>query len=156
MIHFKSHNAGFSFIEMMIALALLSIFGTSLFLVQTNILSKLSKTHTAVTNMFALDEQQIKFHQDIQFALLQKKPFDNIVLHHKNQNHDYTVDIKLKKIDQQSKLFKNFATNIRIMQATVSQDSSMMKNSDNWYSFIYEPVQEKDKQESVQTPAKAE
>ena len=142
------------FIEMMVALTLLSIFGTSLFLVQTNIFSKLSKTHTTVVNMFALDEQLLKFNQDVQFALQQKKPLDNITLHQQHKNPDYTVDIKLKKFDQNSKLFKDFGTNIRLMQATISQDSPTSQNPDVWYSFIYEPVQDKESQQAATSNAK--
>ena len=136
---------------MMIALTLLSTFGTSLFLVQSTIFSKLSKTHQALTNMLELDKQLLKFNQDIQFAIQQKKSIDSVSLHHEQKNPDLTVDIKLKQIDPNSKLFKDFGKHVRIVQASITQD----KNSDVWWDFVYAPpASEGQEQASTQPKAK--
>lgn len=124
---------GFLFIEMMVALTLLATFGSSLFVVQTNVLQKLFKTHTTITKMFELDKQLLQFTQDMQFALSQKKTIDSIKLHHENKSPAYVVDINMKNIAQTSKLFKNFGKDIALVQATIKEDN----RSDSWWHFAY-------------------
>lgn len=143
MSHFKNHN-GFSFIEMMVALTLLSIFGTSLFLVQTNIFSKVSKTHQSITNMFELDKHIFKFNQEIQTALQQKKSVDKLTFHHKDKKTDTVINIKIKAMDQNSKLFKEFGKNIRLVQASISHG----KQTEVWSNFIYIPPADKKESET--------
>ena len=139
---------GFLFIEMMVALTLLATFGSSLFLVQTNVLEKLFKTHTTITKMFELDKQWLQFTQNMQFALSQKKPIESIQLHHTNKNPDYVVDIKMKNIAQSSKLFKNFGKYAALVQASITQDN----RSDTWWSFAYiKTPDKKDKDEAKQS-----
>jgi prepilin-type N-terminal cleavage/methylation domain-containing protein len=70
MMHLKNRNPGFSFIEVMIALTLLAIFGSSLFFTQTSLFAKLIKTHTTFINMLETDQQLLKFNQQVQQALL--------------------------------------------------------------------------------------
>lgn len=148
MMHLKNHK-GFLFVEMMIALTLLSIFGSSLFLVQTNLLEKLLKTHTTITKMFELDKQLLQFTQDMQFALSQKKNIDSIRLHHENKSPEYMVDIKIKNITPSSKLFKNFGKNVALIQASIAQDN----RSDTWWNFAY--IKTPDKKDDAKQPSTA-
>lgn len=133
MIHLKNHKPGFSFIEVMVALTLLAIFGTSIFLTQTSLFSKLLKTHTTFNNMLETDQQLLKFNQQIQQALIEKKSIENITLHHENKNSGYITDIKIKSLQPNSQLFKNFEKKIGLVQATITQDNK----SETWWSFIY-------------------
>ncbi len=149
MIHLKNHKKpGFSFIEIMVAMTLLAIFGTSLFLTQTNLFQKLLKTHTTVINLFETDQQLLKFHQQVQQALQQKKSPESVNLHHENQNPFYVTDIKVKRFSNNSKLFKDFEKTVGLVQATITQDNK----SENWWSFIYivTPKEDENKNEAPQ------
>ncbi|MBP6892748.1 hypothetical protein KBB68_04190 [Candidatus Babeliales bacterium] len=117
----------------MVAMTLLAIFGTSLFLTQTNLFQRLLKTHTAIINLFETDQQLLKFHQQIQQALQQKKPVDSVTFHHENKNPSYVTDIKIKHFSNDSKLFKDFEKTVGLVQATIQQDNK----SEDWWSFIY-------------------
>ncbi len=140
MIHFKNHK-GFSFIEMMIALTLLAIFGSSLFMMQSNLLTRLFKTHVHVINLFEMDKQILQFNQKLQDDLAEKKSLDAINLHKKNQNPEYVLDAKVKAINQNSALFKNFDKKIGIIQTTIQQD----RRSSTWHTFAYiVPPEKKD------------
>ncbi len=125
--------AGFSFIEIMVALTLLAIFGTSLFLTQTNLLQKLLKTHTSVINLFETDQQLLQFQQQVQQALQQKKSPESVKLHHENKQLLLTTDIQVKRFSSGSKFFKDFEKTVGLVQATTQQDHT----SEQWWSFIY-------------------
>lgn len=124
---------GFSFIEIMVAITLLAIFGTSLFLTQTSLFSRLLKTHTTFINLLETDQQLLKFNQQIQQAFQEKKSIDAVFLHHENKNPAYTMDIKIKPLQPSSKLFKDFGTNLAFIQATIVQE----KQSETWWNFVY-------------------
>lgn len=145
----KNHKKnGFSFIEIMVAMTLLAIFGTSLFLTQTNLFQKLLKTHTTVINLFETDQQLLKFHQQVQQALQQKKSPESVTVHHENQNPSYVTDIKVKRFSNNSKLFKDFEKTVGLVQATIKQDSK----SEDWWSFMYivAPQEDETKKEAPQ------
>lgn len=132
-MHLKNHKSGFSFIEIMVAMTLLAIFGSSLFLTQTSLLNKLLKTHTTVINLLETDQQLLKFHQQVQQALQQKKSPESVTLHHENQNPTYVTDIKVKHFSNNSKFFKDFEKTVGLVQATITQDNK----SEQWWSFMY-------------------
>ncbi|OGB86310.1 hypothetical protein A3J41_01820 [candidate division TM6 bacterium RIFCSPHIGHO2_12_FULL_38_8] len=146
----KNHNFGFSFIEIMAALALLSIFGTSLFLTQSSLFSKLLKTHTTINNLLETDKQLLKFNQQIQEALQQKKPIENIKLHFENKNPAYTTDIAVKPLQPSSKLFKKFENKVSFVQATIVQENK----PETWWSFIYTATPKEEAQEKKGKQAK--
>lgn len=149
-MHLKNHKPGFSFIENMVAITLLAIFGTSLFLTQTSLFDKLLKTHTTIINLLETDQQLLKFHQQIQEALQQKKSPESVTLHHENKNPHYVTDIHVKRFSNNSKFFKNFEKTVGLVQATITQDNK----SEQWWSFMYLVAPKKGTSESNAKSAK--
>lgn len=135
MIPFKNLNTGFSFIEIMVALTLLGIFGSSLFLVQSNIFLKVSKTHQKLffNQDFSYDMFQLK--NKIQQAVLNKKSIDGITVQEHKKNPDRTINLKLLTISEQSEL-ASFAKHVRIVKSTATYDQT--KNI-NWFNLVYIP-----------------
>lgn len=144
MIPFKNLRHGFSFIEIMVALTLLSIFGSSLFLVQNNIFSKVSKVHKALffNQDVIYDIFQLK--NKVYQAVLEKKSADAITIHEDKKNPERKINIKLLKISDQSEL-KDFLKYVRIVQSSATYDT---KETLNWFSFMYIPeLREEEKSE---------
>lgn len=148
MMLFNNHNnaprstlPGFSFIEVMIAITLLAIFGSSLFLVQTSLLSRLTKTHTQVINTLELDKQMAEWNLQVQQAFQDKKTADIIKLHHEHTNPYYTVDIKCNHMSKDSALFEDFHEKLFIVQATLKHDN---KQDSSW-TILYFPPHEAEK-----------
>jgi len=135
MIHFKNLKSGFSFIEIMVALALLGIFGSSLFLVQSNMFSKVLKTHQSLffnqDIMYDFVQLKNKVHQ----AVLQKQSVDTITIQENKKNPDRKVTLKLIKISDQSEL-KDFAKNVRIVESSCIYDNNRTIES---FNFLYIP-----------------
>ncbi len=140
MIHFKNLKQGSSFIEMMVALTLLAIFGSSIFLVQSNIFTKIFKTHqTALINQ-DVTQELITLKTKIQQTVLQKKEVDVIALHEVKKNPERKIDLTLQKIPASSSLFKTFEKNIRIVQNTITYENNRKAT---WFTFTYIPVIQK-------------
>lgn len=152
MMHSKNHK-GFSFIEMMVALAMLAIFGTSIMIVQTSLFEKLIKGHTKLLNMFVIDQYIVQFNEQVQQALQDKTSVETIALHHDNKNPEYTVDIKINPVATESALAKKFGSNIGITQITVKNNEI----TDTWYTLIStksntEPKKNNPEQKAPPTP----
>ncbi len=130
----------------MIAITLLAIFGTSIFLTQASLLAKLQKTHTTIINLLETDQQLLKFHQQIQQTLQQKKSPESVMLHHENKNPSYLSDIKVKRFSNNSKFFKNFEKTDGLVQASITQDNK----TENWWSFIYIAAPKEDEKKENQ------
>ena len=148
MMILKNCKKGFSFIEIMVAISLLAIFGTSLFLTQSSLFSKLLKTHITFVNMLETDQQLLKFNQQIQQALQEKKSVEAITLHYENKNPEYVTNIKIKSLQPNSKLFKDFKKNISFVHATIDQENK----SETWWSFIYTAMPKEDEKATEQKP----
>ena len=133
MNHFKNRSIGFSFIETMIAITLLSIFGSSIFLVQTNLFSKILKTHLLVQDSFDIDHEILNFHLKIQQALLKKESPESVKYETTKTYPDRKITFTCKPIDQKSSLYKNFSNNVYIIQATIFHSQTTTK----WHSFFY-------------------
>lgn len=150
MIHFKNLRLGFSFIEIMVALTLLGIFGSSLFLVQSNIFSKVSKTHQSLffnqDILYDIFQLKNKIHQ----AVLEKKSVDGITIQEDKKNPDRKINIKLLKISEQSEL-KDFSKTIRIVQSSATYDGQRTLNR---FSFMYIPelIEEKKEEAKLEHP----
>lgn len=135
MIHSSHNNSGFTFIEMMIALTMLATFGTSLFMVQSNILSKVWSTHRQITYSNDIEQAEFDLLMKVQQAVLQKKSPDNIVVEAKKKNPERSITVIMKPITEQSTLRKAFGKPVRFIQTTIAHD----QYKDVWYSFIYIP-----------------
>ena len=59
---------GFTFMEIMIALMILSMFGSSLFMMQATIFQKVEKPHIAVENLLEIDREMINLKAEIDQA----------------------------------------------------------------------------------------
>lgn len=103
-------------------------------------------------NMFETDKQLLKFNQQIEQARQEKKQLDTVLLHHENKNPSYVIDIKLKKFEQNSKLFKDFGKNVALVQATIVQENK----PETWWSFIYTATPKKDEEPKQAKEAKSQ
>ena len=103
-------------------------------------------------NLLETDQQLLKFNQQVQQALQQKKSPESVTLHHENQNPFYVTDIKVKRFSNNSKLFKDFEKTVGLVQATITQDNK----SEQWWSFMYlvAPEEDETKKETPQAKAK--
>lgn len=149
MIRFKNLKSGFSFVEIMIALALLGIFGSSLFLVQSNIFSKVFKTHQAL--FFYQDNvyNMVQLKNKIQQAILQKKSIEGITIEEDKKNPNRKINLTLAKISDQSEL-KSFSKNVRIVKNSITYDDNRTIQLCN---LIYIPkVIEQTQKEEVKNP----
>lgn len=150
--------AGFSFVEMMIALTLLSIFGTSLFVTQTNILSRILTTHQLVIQSNDVDQALQQFHMQLYQAILDKKDPNTITTTIQHKNPDRTITLKLQPVAEQSSLHKNFSKQIRFIHITTSlQDNKKI----DWYTLFYvpqinpQPEKKTPKENSTETPVRS-
>jgi len=142
-------RAGFTFIEIIIALTLLTIVGTSLFMMQSTIFQKLTKAHSSVSNLLEIDKEIIDFKLALAQALQEKKNVADVKIHQEKQNPDIKLDIVIKPIAQSSQLYKNFSKNVFMVQATATRD----KQEDQWFSFLYIPPKpEKEEAPSTKSP----
>lgn len=152
MMHSKHLKTGFSFVEIMIALGLLGIFGSSLFLVQSNMFSKVFKTHQSLffnqDIIYDLTQLKNKVHQ----AILQKESVDSITIQENKKNPDRKVSLKLVKISDQSEL-KDFSKNVRIVESSAIYDNN---RTIKWFSFMYIPeaLQDQSKEDAKNSLAK--
>lgn len=135
MIHSRNNVQGFTFIEVMIAITLLATFGTSLFMVQSNILSKIFNTHRQIIYNNDMQLEEMNFMMKVQRAILQKKSPDNVTIETKKKNPDRTIALNMKPIAEQSSLYKTFGKQVQLVQTTIAHD----QYNDSWYSFIYIP-----------------
>lgn len=142
----SSSTPGFSFIEVMIAITLLAIFGSSLFLVQTSLLSKLTQTHTAVINALERDKQMAQWNLKVQQTFLDKKTAETIKFQEEHKNPDYTVEIKCNPIHKDSVLASDFSEKLFIVQAIIKDG----KKQDSSWTFLYFPPHEAEKNEQKQ------
>jgi len=150
MIHFKNLKNGSSFIEMMVALTLLATFGTSIFLVQSNIFTKIFKTHQKANINQDVLQELIKLKTKIQQTVLQKKEVDGISLHEDKKNPARKIDLTLQKIPENSVLSKTFGKNIRIIKNTITYENNY---ATSWFTFAYIPVIQKEPKEQAKNNA---
>ncbi|MCX5924299.1 MAG: prepilin-type N-terminal cleavage/methylation domain-containing protein [Candidatus Dependentiae bacterium] len=142
-------RSGFTFIEIIIALALLTIVGTSLFMMQSTIFQNLTKSHNSVSNLLELDKEMIDFKLAISQAVQEKKSVADVKVHKEKDNPDVKLDIVIKPIAQSSQLYKNFSKNVFMVQASAQRD----QQQDQWFSFLYiPPKKEKEEAPSAKVP----
>jgi hypothetical protein len=98
--------------------------------------------------MLETDQQLLKFNQQIQQALQEKKSVEAITLHYENKNPEYVTDIKIKPLQPNSKLFKDFKKKISFVQAIIEQENKF----ENWWSFIYTAMPKEDEKSQGQKP----
>lgn len=126
---------GFTFMEIMISLAILSTFGTSLFMMQATIFQKVEKPHITVVNLLELDKEMINLKIEIDQAIKEKKELSAIKLHRQKQDPERAIDISITPIKETSQLFKKFGKNVSIIKAVTTQG----KQSDQWFTFLFTP-----------------
>ena len=135
MKHFKHRKAGFSFLELMIAITLLSIFGTTIFMLQSNIVEKTYRTHITSTIQRYIDTIEPDFMLKKMQHLHQKLPLDSIVITKNITNPAIDITLRVKEIPEQSSLHKDFGKYIRI----VDQELTTNTSKKNIVSFTFAP-----------------
>ncbi len=149
--NFLQSHGGFTFIEIIVALALLSIMGTSLFLMQSTIFQKLTKSHNVVSNLLQIEKEMIDFKLALAQALQEKKSMAEVTIHQEKHNPDMKVDVVVKPIQESSKLYKQFSKNVFMIKAAITKD----QQQNQWVSFLYVPPKPEEKEEktpSAKTP----
>lgn len=118
MMNLANKQLGFSFIEITIALTLLSIFGTSLFVSQSTVLTKLIRTHLQVVQSgdgaLALQQLHLKMAQ----AALKKEDSTSVKVSLTLQNPEREIAAQLQPISEKSSLYKTFAKKVRLVKIT--------------------------------------
>lgn len=138
MKHFKNLNPGFTIIESMFALTLLTIFGTSLFMLQTNILFKTTLAHYKVIRTLNLHKLKRTFDTQIFKKTQNNESIDNVHVEMKLKAPDTELSIKTKKIPEQSKLHKKFEKNLYIVHHTAKIDNK----KDDFITLLFAPSTE--------------
>lgn len=140
MIRFKSLKPGFSFLEVMIAIVLLAIFGTSLFQIQAYIFSNTSKSHHKTVALLELDKVVPDFALKCFNSLKEKKSISKLSLQKELQNTNATIAITTKPIDEKSSLFKDFSNAAKVINKTIIIDDK----KEQAISFAFIPPTQKD------------
>lgn len=140
-------RSGFTFIEIIIAIALLTIVGSSLFMMQSTIFQKLEKSHHAVSNLFEIDKEMINLNLALAQALQEKKGIKDVKIHKEKHNPDITIDVVIKSIQESSQLHQKFSKNVFMVQSTVKKD----QQQNQWFSFLYIPPKQEETP-SAKTP----
>lgn len=139
---------GFSFIEMMMAIALLSIVGTSLFLVQSGLFTRLQKAHESVSHMLLLQKTMTEFHETVAQVLKNKQNLFAVKLNKENKNPDFSIAVTIKQPKGSIKVLDKATENIGVINATITDH----KKTDIWYSFVHIKKEDESKK---QTPKDA-
>lgn len=136
-----ANRKGFSFIEVMIALTLLSTFGTSLFMVQSNIFQKIAITHASAANIMTIEKELIDFRLLVDQEIAQNKSAKDVKLHVKKNNPDRTIDISLKPFSEKSALFKDFKECVYATHVTITSGTK----KETMIYFMFLPPKSKNK-----------
>jgi len=135
MMHLPRSKPGFTFIEIMIALMLLSTFGTSLFMMQATIFQKVAKPHSTVANLLELDQEMINLKIQILQTVKAQKELTSVKIHTQKQDPERSIDVVIQPIKETSALFKKFGKNVSVIQATTTRE----KQKDQWLTFLFTP-----------------
>ncbi len=154
MMHFKHLKSGMSFLEVMGAIAILAIFGSSLFLLQQYFFERMIIAQTQLTAQFRLQQDLVAYQKNIVKEQLEHDGYveKSLDVYVKTYVHpDMTITITTQsniasKSEQASmdndttqshfKMFKN----LHIITARAEQDQ---KNLAQAYTFLYAPKVEK-------------
>lgn len=142
MMHSKNHNPGFTLLEVMFALALLSIFGTSLFMMQSTIFSKVSKAHNRITGLINLEALKVNF--DLKYFNAQQSNQPVTSLSDSKDFGSMKATLNLKPIPEKSMLHAPFARYIKILDHTATFDTRQEK----FIAFMFIPPAEEAKEET--------
>lgn len=144
MIHFKNHKPGFSFIELMIAITLLSIFGTTLFMIQATVFSKTSRAHNKVVTMLELNKLRSSFELEKFNLQQQKQSINSMSINKELANPPLNIKLRIKQLPENSALFKDFSKNIRLIDQEVTIDTI----KDHLIIFVFTPPIQETKEAS--------
>lgn len=87
----KFHKKGFMYIEVMFALALLGIFGSTLFISQTFILKKISRSHTSTQSAIRMDTLISEYKAKIKQLELAEQPIAVASIEKKYDNPEMDI-----------------------------------------------------------------
>lgn len=145
MTHFKKHNqSGTIFIEIMFALVLLSIFGTSLFMIQSLVFSKTFNAHSKVLSLQQINSLAVEFHLEQAKQKAGKEATPEIMSQQKVKAPLENITIQVKDIPEDSVLHKSFAEYIKIIQQTATFDDKQ----ETYISFEFMPPVHEEKKET--------
>lgn len=150
MIHFNNHKPGFSFIEVMIAILLLAIFGTSLFITQAKIISTVSKTHSKVINAFLYTTSLPELITKKIDAKKQNKSLETISINKKITYPEATIQTSVKKLSEKSELFKDFGNYLTLVNQSITRE----EKTSHIVNFLFTPPIEKKEENTTKNTAK--
>lgn len=149
MMHFKNHNSGFAFIEIMVAIALLAVFGTSLFMTQGQLFANVAKTHRKVIETMLTSITSPDFLCKLVNAKKEKKSADTITVDKKIEYPAAHIHLEVKKIPQKSPLFEPFKDCLQLIEQTMFLDDKKSRI----VTFLFNPPIPK-KNEPTKTTAR--
>ncbi|MBI2353320.1 hypothetical protein HYV11_03725 [Candidatus Dependentiae bacterium] len=136
-MNFKNHKLGFAFIEVMIAVMLLALFGTQLFFSQSTIFSKITKMHAKIMTVLRLQSILPEINIQKLNLLKQKKSLQELSLKKDFSYPSQTIVFNIKKISDKSELFKKFNKTLRMVEQTVTEYDLVKEKA---ISFLYVPL----------------
>ena len=127
--------SGFAYIEIMVTVALLAVFGTNLFVTQAHIFSNIRRTHRTLLsdNISTLDLPE--FFLKIINLTKDKKPIESIELNKEYQQYNASLKITLNKLSEKSAFLKNFKDIVQIIDKTVQFDQKQY----SFKTFLFTP-----------------
>jgi prepilin-type N-terminal cleavage/methylation domain-containing protein len=142
MKHFKHLKSGMSLIEVMIAIAILAMFGTSLFIMQQFLFERMAIAQRQLIANLHMQSELIVYQKNILKELFAQEGLVEKSLEEQKKdfiNPDMTIGIHTKNIpvdvDKKDSAFKNFK-NLHLIKAQAEQDE---KEYGALYIFMYVP-----------------
>ena len=93
MMNSKHHKSGFMFLEVMFALVLLGIFGSSLFMSQSFLLQKIMKSHAAMQASLKMHTLVLEYTSKVKQAELGEQPITVPTISKKYDNPEMDITV---------------------------------------------------------------
>ncbi len=130
------------FVEIMIAIFLLAIFGTSLFVTQAKIFAVCAKTHAKVAYIAQSDALRTDFAVQLARAARDKKSFDTIAIDKTVSYPPSTVHLSLQPFASDTEVYQKFEKQMRCVMVTSSiGDIQYSKGSFLWTPDLKKEVE---------------
>jgi type II secretory pathway pseudopilin PulG len=93
MMNFKRHSSGFAYLEIMFALILLGIFGSSLFMSQSFLLQKIMKSHVSMQAALQTNTLMLEYASKVKQAELGQQPITIPAISKKYDNPEMEIAV---------------------------------------------------------------
>lgn len=149
MKRFKHHNSGFTILEMMVALTLLATLGTSIFMIQSRLFSKITKAHLLTQITLNIDKELFEFYVNIEQLLSQKKSPKDLKRTFTAQNPHREITLQLEPINPASTLYSVHNENLYWIKVAIKSEQSVQ----NMKLLFYAPEPQEEPKNNTQNPS---